>query len=121
MPATATGLSLDLRPDPSAAHTARAAVDREFGPQLNAEKLMDVRTAASSLITNCLRNKAGREPIHLRIWEEADQIQGEVSGDGGWTEPIATQVAEQGSGALQVLDVVSSRWGIGDHTVWFVI
>jgi anti-sigma regulatory factor (Ser/Thr protein kinase) len=119
-----TGASYEIAAGPTAAQTARAAVDAACGglAQPAIEKL---RLLVSELVTNSVRHGgAGADPILLRLAVSQGSVRVAVTDHGRGFAPRRdkpTTEAESGYG-LYLLDQIADRWGTTDDgamTIWF--
>ena len=109
---------LELSSGLAASGTARAAMTNQFGG-MDAGRLVDLRMAVAALVTNSTRAQSGS--IHVHIWEGSNhQMHGEVR-DGGAGAASLRQKVESGRAGLQVLDAVTSDWGVSDGIAWFLV
>jgi two-component sensor histidine kinase len=117
---TQSEVNLELTPGLDASGTARAAITEEFG-DLGEDRLVDLRLAVASLVTNSVR--AQREaPIQVHIWMNADeQVRGEVADDGSGAESLRRRQRNPDGSQLRVLDAVTSDWGTSEDLTWFVV
>lgn len=118
------GGSYEIAAGPTAARTARAAVDAECGG-LPALARHELRLLVSELVTNSVRHGGpASDPILLRFAVGARSVRVAISdrGDGfdarGEKPPPG---AESGYG-LYLVDQIADRWGTsnaGGMTIWF--
>jgi anti-sigma regulatory factor (Ser/Thr protein kinase) len=120
---TADG-SYEIVAGPTAARTARAAVDAACGglPPLVKQ---DLRLLVSELVTNSVRHGgAGSDPVLLRFAVGPRSVRVAVTDHGAGFAPRSYEPApeaESGYG-LYLLDQIADRWGTsnaGAMTIWF--
>jgi two-component sensor histidine kinase len=109
-----------LEPVLGASGTARAAIAEEFGDVLDPERLMDLRMAVSMLVTNSIHSKDG-EVIKIRVWQDAEQIRGQVSDGGRGAPTLLGRIEAHRRAGSSVLDAVTRDWGTEGATAWFVL
>ena len=109
---------LELSPEREASGTARAAVTKNFG-DLSAERLVDLRLAVATLVTNSIRAQAdGRILVHL--WRQGgSEVHGEVTDDGSGARSLRAGSRDDPI-RLKVLDAVTRDWGVAENSAWFV-
>jgi anti-sigma regulatory factor (Ser/Thr protein kinase) len=119
----AADLALTLQSDPSAPGVARAAVRRYIGGDVSATRLGELHLVISELVTNALLH--GRGEIVVRLQRDGETVRGEVIDQGaGFEHEIRERgPAELTGRGLNLVDALTSRWGIHEGTthVWFEI
>jgi hypothetical protein len=70
---------IDLKPEPSAPGTARAAMG-ELSDRLSGERLFSLKAVVSELVAKAVGRS---EAIRLRVWRRNGEVWGEVVGTGG--------------------------------------
>jgi anti-sigma regulatory factor (Ser/Thr protein kinase) len=109
---------------PRAAHAglvARYFIDDQFGSDLAPAVVQDVKLVASELANNAVLHGDGR--ITLTVALTGDSLRVEVVDEGTGNVPAIREHAdrlEAGGRGLQIVDVVSRRWGVFEGTthVW---
>ena len=125
--AVTAGGFYEIAAGPSAAQTARAAVDAAC-VGLSPPARQELRLLVSELVTNSVRHShAGSEdPVELRVAVFADRLRVEVSDHGtGFQRRVPTPERGSGSGwGLYLVDQLADRWGVDRDEaihVWFEI
>jgi anti-sigma regulatory factor (Ser/Thr protein kinase) len=113
----------EIAAGPSAAQTARAAVDAACGG-LSQPARQDLRLLVSELVTNSVRHGTGSDPILLTLAVSRRSVRVAVTDHGPGFSPRTDKPvpdAESGYG-LYLLDQIADRWGTsgsGAMTIWF--
>jgi anti-sigma regulatory factor (Ser/Thr protein kinase) len=107
---------LDLAATMGAPAAARAAVSAWMSGHVTDAMLVDVRLLVGELVTNSLLHADGPGEAVIRIHAEVcgDAVRFEVA-DRGTSRPIARRSPspqQSGGFGLNVVDVVSRRWGV---------
>ena len=118
-------LELYLDAEPDAAVAARSAVSAWIGADISQAMHVDLLLLISELVTNSVRH--ARAPatagISVRARVLGEMLRVEVR-DGGTSGAIALRAPDLGNGGgfgLNVVDLVSQRWGVdrdGGTRVW---
>jgi anti-sigma regulatory factor (Ser/Thr protein kinase) len=107
--------------DVAAPGLARRAVERWFGPLLDARELESVKLMTSELVTNAVLHGVGE--ITLRGRSDDDRVLVEVVDEGqGFERTLRKRDFDDvGGRGLAIVDADASRWGIHEGTthVWF--
>ena len=115
-------LEVELPRANAAPGLARQAVRRLCEDRVDAELLSDAELLVSELTSNAILHGRGHT-ITLRAWLDEDRLLVEVVDDGsGFERELQRRVFEQvGGWGLELVDDVSSRWGVREGTthVWF--
>jgi two-component sensor histidine kinase len=110
---------LELSPELEASGTARAAVTKNFG-DLGAERLVDLRLAVATLVTNSIHaQEDGRILVHLWRQDGGGEVHGKVTDDGSGAKSLQAGSREDPI-RLKVLDAVTRDWGVAENSAWFV-
>jgi anti-sigma regulatory factor (Ser/Thr protein kinase) len=122
--AVTAGGFYEIAAGPSAAQTARAAVDAAC-VGLSPPARQELRLLVSELVTNSVRHGgAGSDPILLRLAVTRRSVRVAVTDHGPGFAPRTDKPpagAEHGYG-LYLLDQIAERWGTsnaGAMTIWF--
>ena len=107
---------LDILATPTAAATARAAVSAWIGHQVTEAVLVDLRLLIGELVANSVVHAdVPRDSlVSIRVQLGADALHVEVAdcGSGGTVALRTPDLANGGGFGLNVVDVVSRRWGV---------
>ena len=113
---------LVLSPDTEAGWHARQALRQRFADSLPARALIDLTAVVTELVNNAVANGPQR-PITVALAVEDELIRGEVADQGNpaATIPGGRVAARKGHLGLQVVNELTSRWGVfkGSTHVWF--
>jgi anti-sigma regulatory factor (Ser/Thr protein kinase) len=110
---------LELSPGLEASGAARAAVTESFG-DLGEDRLVDLRLAVASLVTNSIRAH-GKGPIQVHLWRNGGSaVRGEVKDDGSGAESLRSGSPDDPI-RTKVLDAVTREWGVAQEAAWFVV
>ena len=116
-------LQYELEPSAHAPSTARRALERELGGEIDPESLDSLMLVVSELVTNSVAHGPGKR---IRLEVEVDRegaIRGEVEDQGDGTVEIRREVNEAGPGGrgLKIVDALTESWGVyeGSTHVWF--
>ena len=113
---------LVLSPDTEAGWHARQALRQRFADSLPARALIDLTAVVTELVNNAVANGPQR-PITVALAVEDELIRGEVADQGNpaATIPGGRVAARKGHLGLQVVDELTSSWGVfkGSTHVWF--
>ncbi|HLY49960.1 MAG TPA: ATP-binding protein [Solirubrobacteraceae bacterium] len=111
----------DLPRDATAPGLARRAVERWFGPLLDAEELASVKLMTSELVTNAVVHGIGGITLRARFEDERVLIEVVDEGQGFERSMRKDDFQEVGGHGLAIVDAEASRWGIHEGTthVWF--
>jgi anti-sigma regulatory factor (Ser/Thr protein kinase) len=116
---------LDIPATPDAPATARAAVSAWIGHQVTETMLIDLRLLVGELVANSVvhADVPRDSVVSVRVQLGADALHVEVGDCGrGGTIALRTPDLTNGGGfGLNVVDVVSRRWGVRRHAgtqVW---
>ena len=105
----------------TAAQVARRAVHDSFAGELEPRRIQDLALLVTELVTDAVAH--GRGAIVLRVRLEGERVVGEVVDEGqGFEREVRVRGPEEvGGRGLQIVDALSSRWGIHEGTthVWF--
>jgi hypothetical protein len=116
----AIGAAATLEPTPEAPAEARRAV-APLRPRIAPERLHDLQTVVTELVTNGVRYGPGR-PMALQVWvDEERRVCGEVTeaGGGPWRgHPEALPPGEGGLG-LEIVETLTEEWGAAGSLAWF--
>jgi anti-sigma regulatory factor (Ser/Thr protein kinase) len=100
---------------------ARRALRDLCAHHVEADLLVDAELLVSELVTNALRH--GQGDISLCAWVDDDRLVVEVIDEGsGFEHELRRHDFEQvGGWGLDIVDDISSRWGVHEGTthVWF--
>jgi anti-sigma regulatory factor (Ser/Thr protein kinase) len=116
-------VELTLESTPKAPAEARRAL-APLGHEIAYDRLVDVQTVVSELVTNGVKFGPGR-PIDVRVWiEEGDGVRGEVHDHGRGdvrARSLADPAAGEGGLGLRIVDRITEDWGtgLGRSDVWF--
>lgn len=113
---------LVLSPDTEAGWRARHALRQRFSESLPARTLIDLTAVVTELVNSSVAN-GPRRPITLTLVVDEEMVRGEVADQGNPVGSIAQagQTSERPPLPLQVVDQLTSSWGIyeGSTHVWF--
>ena len=114
-------LEVELPRETEASHIARRALHSVCADRVETDVLTDAELLVSELATNALVH--GRGNIKLRATIDERRVWAAVVDEGaGFDEHrLREREANQiGGWGLDLVDVLSSRWGVDDRTqVWF--
>jgi anti-sigma regulatory factor (Ser/Thr protein kinase) len=123
----AFSVEADIPGGPSAAARARQVLHDELARRLPAGVLADVTLLLTELVANGVRHggaRAGTE-LHLLFEGRPPAVRVEVANPDGAPGTVAPRPPDLDGGGglgLQIVERVSSRWGVEDDprtTVWF--
>jgi anti-sigma regulatory factor (Ser/Thr protein kinase) len=117
-------LEYELDNDDFAPASARRAVERDLGEQIDATRLGTVRTIVSELVTNSVVHGPAAAPIGLVVeLGEDGTLRGEVidAGDRSKEAPGTNAEGDHSLSRLAVVGALADRWGVegGSTHVWF--
>jgi anti-sigma regulatory factor (Ser/Thr protein kinase) len=114
-------LQVELARDPVAPGNARRALRSLCADHIENDLLVDAELLVSELVTNALRHGQGDISLRARVDEERLRVEVIDAGCGFAYDPRCSDVDEVGGWGLDIVDVVSSRWGVHDGAarVWF--
>ena len=114
-------LEVELARDSVAPGDARRVLRNLCADHVEDDLLVDAELLVSELVTNALRH--GRGDISLCARVDEDRLRVEViDAGGGFTHDLRRSGFDRiGGWGLDIVDVVSSRWGVhgGTAHVWF--
>jgi anti-sigma regulatory factor (Ser/Thr protein kinase) len=122
----ATEVKLRLSSGPDAVAAARHGLDA-LAPEVEPERLHDMRLLVSELVTNSVRHASGQSEeleLEVRVSDETIHVCVTDRGPGFEAAPRAPE-DDPGSGwGLFLVEKLSDRWGVdlnGSTQVWFEI
>jgi anti-sigma regulatory factor (Ser/Thr protein kinase) len=122
-PTKPTEFRLALSPDTEAGWRTRQALRQRFSESLPARTLIDLTAVVTELVNYAVANGPQR-PITVSLAVDDEAIQGEVADQGNpAVTPQDVKAGRKGPLALQVVEQLTSRWGVyeGSTHVWFVL
>jgi anti-sigma regulatory factor (Ser/Thr protein kinase) len=115
-------LEVELPRANAASRLARLAMRRLCADRVEGDLLADAELLVSELTSNAILHGQG-QTITLRAWLDDDRLLVEVIDDGsGFERELRHKEFEQvGGWGLELVEDVSSRWGVREGTthVWF--
>ena len=113
-------LEVELARDSVAPGDARRVLRRLCADHVENDLLVDAELLVSELVTNALRH--GHGDISLCAHVDEERLRVEVIDAGcGFAHELRRSGDEVGGWGLDIVDVVSNRWGVREGTthVWF--
>jgi anti-sigma regulatory factor (Ser/Thr protein kinase) len=117
-----------LHGGPLAPSQARGVIAERLAGALDAHAVETVKLLVSEAVTNCVRHaRVGVEgSIDVAVAVTPSRVRAEVSTGGPAFEAPpapAPALADEGGRGLQLIDLLSRRWGVGEHSnsVWFEV
>ncbi len=113
-------VEVELPRETAASHVARRALRRACADRVETDLLIDAELLVSELATNALLH--GRGNIRLRAAVDDQRLRAAVIDEGaGFDDELRERRPDQiGGWGLDLVDVLSSRWGVEDRSeVWF--
>jgi anti-sigma regulatory factor (Ser/Thr protein kinase) len=121
-PAKTEEFRLVLSPDTEAGWRTRLALRDRLADSLPARTLIDLTAVVTELVNNAVA-RGPRQPITVALAIDERSIRGEVADQGNPAAeiPPGRDAAGKGVLGLQVVDQLTSRWGVyeGSTHVWF--
>jgi anti-sigma regulatory factor (Ser/Thr protein kinase) len=114
-------LQVELARDSVAPGDARRALRNHCADHIENDLLVDAELLVSELVTNALRHGQGDISLRARVDEERLCVEVIDAGSGFVHDPCRSDFERVGGWGLDIVDVVSSRWGVHDGAtrVWF--
>jgi anti-sigma regulatory factor (Ser/Thr protein kinase) len=114
-------LRVELARDSVAPGDARRALRNLCADHIENDLLVDAELLVSELVTNALRHGQGDISLSARVDEERLHVEVIDAGSGFAYDPRHGDFDQVGGWGLDIVDVVSSRWGVHDGAtrVWF--
>lgn len=114
-------LEVELARDSVAPGDARRALRNLCADHVEDDLLVDAELLVSELVTNALRHGQGDISLCARVDEERLRVEVIDAGAGFARDLRHSDVEQVGGWGLDIVDVVSSRWGVleGATHVWF--
>jgi anti-sigma regulatory factor (Ser/Thr protein kinase) len=116
-------LECELPRERGAAREARRLLERTLARELDRDELDTAKLLASELVNNAVLHGAGK--ITFAVGVEASRIRVDLVHEGsGFVHQVRAVGFDEISGrGLQIVDAVSSRWGVFEGTthVWFEV
>jgi serine/threonine-protein kinase RsbW len=114
-------LQVELARDSVAPGDARRALRNLCADHVEDDLLVDAELLVSELVTNALRHGQGEISLRARVDEEHLRVEVIDAGSGFAHDLRQSDVEQVGGWGLDIVDVVSSRWGVleGATHVWF--
>jgi len=113
---------LVVSPDTEAGWRARQALRQRLADSLPARTLIDLTAVVTELVNNAVAH-GPRRPITVALAIDGETIRGEVADEGNPAAalPRRRTATPPGRLGLQVVDQLTSRWGVsaGSTHVWF--
>jgi anti-sigma regulatory factor (Ser/Thr protein kinase) len=114
-------LEVELARDSVAPGDARRVLRNLCADHVEDDLLVDAELLVSELVTNALRHGRGDISLLARVDEERLRVEVIDAGSGFTHDPRRSHRERVGGWGLDIVDVVSSRWGVheGATHVWF--
>jgi anti-sigma regulatory factor (Ser/Thr protein kinase) len=114
-------LQVELARDSVAPGDARRALRNLCADHIENDLLVDAELLVSELVTNALRHGRGDISLRARVDEERLRVEVIDAGSGFAYDPRRSDFEQLGGWGLDIVDVVSTRWGAHDGAtrVWF--
>jgi anti-sigma regulatory factor (Ser/Thr protein kinase) len=114
-------LEVELARDSVAPANARRALRNLCADHIEDDLLVDAELLVSELVTNALRHGQGDISLCARVDDERLRVEVIDAGSGFVYDLRHGDVEQVGGWGLDIVDVVSSRWGVheGATRVWF--
>ena len=113
---------LVLSPDPRAGWRARQALRKRFQGALPQRTLIDLLAVVTELVNNAVKHGPG-QPLTVAVVTDDERIRGEIADQGNPASaiPEIRESSDSGSGGLEMVDKLTSRWAVyeGSTHVWF--
>lgn len=124
-------IDLNFAARPNAASEARRSLS-VLANELSEDLYEDVRILVTELVTNSVRHSGGSQDDNVHLWlgvrNQPRRLRVEVADSGTGFDKIVKPFSpdQQGGWGLQIVDRLSSRWGVkrvngSGSTVWFEI
>jgi anti-sigma regulatory factor (Ser/Thr protein kinase) len=116
-------LSFSLPPLPESVQAARARMRGLVGSWADEETRQAAILLLSEVVTNAVRHAPGR--VHVSVTLVRDRLHARVR-DQSPRLPMGREADEHGGRGIELLGVLSRRWGVQEHpgngkTVWFEV
>lgn len=116
-------LRFSLQPLPESVQDARVRVRRLLDSWADEEKRQDAVLLLSEVVTNAIQHAPGR--VHVTVTLFRDRLHARVR-DESPRLPSDREADEHGGRGIELLHVLSRRWGVQQHpgngkTVWFEV